>query len=108
MNTILKLSLAVCLITCSVIATSNEYTCAILSLNDNDSWNIENPVILDNDVTLVSISAKCGDYNVNVKSDMPEKAALNSINGEVVITFEKNGRQISETVSYDDFEFSQY
>ena len=108
MNTILKLSLAVCLITCSVIATSNEYTCAILSLNDNDSWNIENPVTLDNDVTLVSISAKCGDYNVNVKSDMPEKAALNSINGEVVITFEKNGRQISETVSYDDFEFSQY
>ena len=108
MNTILKLSLAVCLITCSVIATSNEYTCAILSLNDNDSWNVENPIVLDNDVTLVSISAKCGDYNVNVKSDMPEKAALNSINGEVVITFEKNGRQISETVSYDDFEFSQY
>ena len=108
MNTILKLSLAVCLITCSVIATSNEYTCAILSLNDDDSWNIENPIVLDDNVTLVSISAKCGDYNVDVKSNIPEKAALNSINGDVVITFEKNGRQISEAVSYDDFEFSQY
>jgi len=108
MNTIFKIALTFCLIACSVIATSNEYTCAILSLNDDDSWNVENLIVLDNDVKLVSITAKCGDYNVNVKSDVPEKAALNSINGDVVITFEKNGRQVSETVSYDDLEFSQY
>ncbi len=86
----------------SIFATTNNYICAELSMNDDGSWNVERPNVSDVDVTNLTLSAKCGP-DINVKSAEPEKASFCNINGEITAVFCKNGQQMRETVSYDDF-----
>ncbi len=102
MNAPLKLILASCLIVTVVIATTNDYTCNTLSMNDNGSWNVERPNVSNDDVTDLSISANCGP-DIEVKSEDPSKATFSNINGEITVSFNKNGQPMSETVSFKDF-----
>ena len=102
MNTILKLFLAICLIASVVIATTNDYTCNTLSMNDNGSWNVERPEVSNDDVTDLKITAKCGP-DLEIKSDDPENTSFCNINGEITATFKKDGQPMSESVSFSDF-----
>ncbi len=106
MKTQLKLLVALCLIISVAIATTNNYTCSNLSLNDNGSWNVESPDVKDDDVTDLTLSAKCGP-DIEIKSDDPAKASLCNVNGEITATFKKGGQTMSETVSFDDFVLSE-
>ena len=106
MKTLLKLIVASSLIVSVVIATTNDYTCSNLSLNDDGSWNVERPDVKNDDVTDLTLSANCGP-DVEVKSDEPAKASLCDVNGEITVSFKKSGEQMSETVSFDDFVLSE-
>jgi len=106
MNALLKLTLASCLIISVAIATTNDYTCNTLSMNDNGSWNVERPDVSNDDVTDLEISAKCGP-DIEVKSDEPAKATFSNINGEMTVTFKKSGQPMSESVNFNDFDSSE-
>jgi len=102
MNVLIKQILIICLIIGSAFATTNNYICAELSMNDDGSWNVERPNVSDADVTNLTLSAICGS-DVNVKSEEPVKSSFWNINGEISAAFCKNGQQMNETVSYNDF-----
>ena len=71
-------------------------------MNDDGSWNVVRPNVSDDNVTNLTLSAKCGP-DINVKSIDPAKSAFSDIKGEMTAAFCKSGQQMSETVSYDDF-----
>ena len=106
MKTPLKLIVASCLIISVVLATTNDYTCINLSLNDNGSWNVERPDVKDDDVSDLTLSANCGP-DIEIKSDDPAKASLCNVNGEITATFKKGGQTMSEAVTFDDFVLSE-
>jgi len=106
MKTLLKLIVASCFIVSVVIATTNDYTCTNLSLNDNGSWNVESPDVKDDDVTDFTLSANCGP-DIEIKSNDPAKASLCNVNGEMTATFKKGGQTMSEVVSFSDFVLSE-
>ncbi|MCK5852059.1 hypothetical protein KAH27_03430 [bacterium] len=106
MIALLKPILAICIIVSVVIATTNDYTCNTLSMNDNGSWNVERPNVSDDDVTDLKISANCGP-DIEVKSDEPSKATFSNINGEMTVSFKKSGQPMSESVNFSDFDLSE-
>ena len=102
MNNLIKQTLIICLIIGSAFATTNNYICAELSMNDDGSWNVERPNVSDENVTNLILLAQCGP-GINVKSAEPSKSDISDIKGEMTAAFCKNGQQMSESVSYDDF-----
>jgi len=55
MNVLIKQILIICLIIGSAFATTNNYICAELSMNDDGSWNVERPNVSDADVTNLTL-----------------------------------------------------
>ena len=102
MNNLIKQTLIICLIIGSAFATTNNYICAELSMNDDGSWNVERPNVSDDNVTNLILSAKCGP-DINIESVDPSKAVFSDIKGKITASFCKNGEQMVETISYDDF-----
>jgi len=102
MNNLIKQTLIICLIISSAIATTNNYICTELSMNDDGSWNVERPNVSDANVTNLTLSAKCGP-DINIESIDPAKAVFSDIKGEMTASFCKNGEQMVETVNHDDF-----
>jgi len=101
MRPLIKLIFTACIIS-SLFATTNNYICSELSMNDDGSWNVDRPSVSDDNVTNLILSAKCGP-DINVSSVEPAKSAFSDIKGEMTAAFSKNGQQMSESVSFNDF-----